>query len=194
MRQGEVQRDFEATAELLRRTADDCEPAIVAAAAVVEAALRAGKKVLVCGNGGSAADSQHFAAELMGHLSHDISRPAMAAIALTTDTSFLTAYANDESFDLVFARQVEGLGAPGDVLVAISTSGSSANVLAAVRTASAAGLKTIGLTGPEGELAGLVDTAVVVPSRDTQRIQEALLPVEHAICGMVEAALHGPHG
>ncbi len=155
-------------------------------------ALKAGNKVLLCGNGGSAADCQHMATELVGRLSREIERPAMAAIALTTDTSLLTAHANDHGFDGVFERQIEALGRPGDILVAISTSGRSENVRRAVRTARAMGIGTIGLMGNDGPLEHEVEHAVVIPDRDTQHIQEALLPVEHLLCSLVERALFGP--
>jgi D-sedoheptulose 7-phosphate isomerase len=146
---------------------------------------------LLCGNGGSAADCQHIATELVGRLSKDLDRPAMPALALTTDTSIITAYANDVGFEAVFARQVEAHGRRGDVLIAISTSGSSPNVMRAVETAKQRGLTTISLTGEGGPLAGQVDIAVVVPSKNTQHIQESLLPLEHLLCDLIESALYG---
>jgi D-sedoheptulose 7-phosphate isomerase len=143
--------------------------------------LRRGCKVLVCGNGGSAADAQHFAAELTGRYLKE--RRALAAIALTTDTSALTAIGNDYNFDYIFARQVEALGRPGDVLVGISTSGNSGNVIAAVEAARSLGVKTLGILGRDGgRLAGLVDDALVVPSRVTARIQEVHEMVFHFWC------------
>ena len=186
-----VRRAFESSAELQLRTGTECVEAILAAATMMEGALRAGNKVLLCGNGGSAADSQHMAAEMVGMLRRDFQRPALAAIALTTDTSLLTGYSNDVGFDAVFARQVEALGRPGDVLVCISTSGASPNVLAATRAAADAALGRIALMGAAGELAGLVDVAVRIPSADTQLVQEALLTVEHALCDLVERRIHG---
>lgn len=143
--------------------------------------LRRGCKILVCGNGGSAADAQHFAAELTGRYLKE--RRALAAIALTTDTSALTAIGNDYSYEQVFSRQVEALGRPGDVLVGISTSGNSGNVIAAVEAARSLGVKTVGILGRDGgRLAGLVDDALVVPSRVTARIQEVHEMVFHFWC------------
>ena len=165
--------------------------ALMRAADMVIASFREGGKLLLCGNGGSAADCQHIATELVCRLSKDLDRPAMPALALTTDTSVLTAYANDVGFESVFARQVEAHGRKGDVLIAISTSGSSPNVLRAVETAKQRGLTTISLTGEGGPLAGQVDIAVVVPSKNTQHIQESLLPLEHLLCDLIESALYG---
>jgi len=166
--------------------------ALSRAADAVVKSFRDGGKLLLCGNGGSAADCQHIATELVCRLSRDLDRPAMPALALTTDTSVLTAYGNDVGFESVFARQVEAHGRRGDVLVAISTSGSSPNVLRAVEIAKQRGLATIGLTGEGGRLAGQVDIAVVVPDRNTQHIQESLLPLEHLLCDLIESALYGP--
>jgi len=157
-------------------------------ASVIIAALRAGNKLLIIGNGGSAADAQHIAAEIIGRYKQD--RPAYAAIALTTDTSALTAIANDYGFENVFARQVEGLGARGDVLLALSTSGRSANILAALRTAREHGLTTIGFTGARGEALGaLCDQLLVAPSDDTPVIQQIHLAAAHGICDEIEQSL-----
>lgn len=153
-------------------------------------AIRAGGKILFCGNGGSAADSQHLAAELVGHLRRD--RRALAAIALTTDTSILTAVGNDYAFKDIFARQIQALGLPGDVLIGISTSGNSENVLVAAQTAQKQGLITIGLLGNTGgKIAPAVDHKVVVPSKDTQRIQECHILIGHIWMEMVEQELFG---
>jgi D-sedoheptulose 7-phosphate isomerase len=134
-------------------------------------ALRAGRRILVCGNGGSAADAQHFAAEIVGRFEKE--RRAYPAVALTTDTSILTAIANDYGYEAVFSRQVAGLGAPGDILIGISTSGGSGNVIRAVAAASDLGMTTIGLLGRDGgRLVGLVDHALVAPEETTARIQE----------------------
>ena len=161
--------------------------AIVAAAALIRDALAAGKKVLLCGNGGSAADAQHIAAELVGRFV--VERRGLPAIALTTDTSALTAIANDYGFDVVFARQVEALGAPGDVLIAITTSGRSKNVVAAVAAARAQGMKVIGLTGAAGaEFVRGCDGGVAVPSKNTARIQEGHITIGHVLCELVDAA------
>jgi D-sedoheptulose 7-phosphate isomerase len=149
--------------------------------------LRRGCKVLVCGNGGSAADAQHFAAELTGRYLKE--RRALAAIALTTDTSALTAIGNDYSYDYIFARQVEALGRPGDVLVGISTSGNSANVIAAVESARALGVRTVGILGRDGgRLANLVDDALIVPSQVTARLQEIHEMVFHFWCEALDEA------
>jgi D-sedoheptulose 7-phosphate isomerase len=176
------------SAALQRKTADRCAQSIVEVADLICHALRSGNKILLCGNGGSAADCQHIAAEFTSRLSKR-ERGALAAIALTTDSSFLTAYGNDYGFEGVFARQVEALGRPGDVLIGISTSGRSANVRRAVAAARARGMATIGLLGEGGPLENEVDKGIVVPDRDTQHIQEALLPVEHLICQLVEDAM-----
>ena len=162
---------------------------IAAAADLIANCFRRHGKVLLCGNGGSAADCQHMATELVSRLDSRRERPALPAIALTTDTSFLTAFANDSGFEGVFQRQVEALGAAGDVLFAISTSGNSANVLRAVETARQRKMATVGLTGEGGKLASAVEQAIVVPSRDTQRTQEAMLAIEHILSDLVETAL-----
>lgn len=161
---------------------------IVDAAAVISAACAAGGKVLVFGNGGSAADAQHLAAELVGRFERD--RAALAAIALTTDTSVLTSVANDYAFARVFARQVEGLGRPGDVAVGISTSGRSANVVLALETARALGLRTVALTGRDGGSAGTVaEVHINVPDDSAAAVQEVHRTLIHAICSIVETEL-----
>lgn len=158
------------------------------AVAVAARSLVTGCKIMLCGNGGSAADSQHIAAELVGRLQGE--RRALAAIALTTDSSALTAIANDYGYEQVFARQVAALGRAGDTLVAISTSGHSPSVLAAVRSASAAGIHTIALSGKGGgTLAPSCDVALVVPSDVTARIQEAHIVIGHALCFGIEREL-----
>ena len=174
------------SADIKRRTAEQCEDAILAAADLIAQSFRAGGKVLLCGNGGSAADCQHMAAEFVSRLSKDFERPGLPAIALTTDSSFLTAFANDCGFEGIFERQVQALGRPGDVLIGISTSGNSLNVIRAVRLAKTAGLRSIVLTGAGGQLPGLADVAISVPSTDTQHIQETHLTIEHLICWFVE--------
>ncbi len=159
-------------------------------AEVIVAALRAGKKLLIIGNGGSAADAQHIAAEIVGRYKQE--RPAYAAMALTTDTSALTAISNDYGFEQVFARQVEGLGQRGDVLLALSTSGRSQNILAALRVARERGLVTIGFTGLKGEALGAsCDHLLVAPSDDTPVIQQIHLAIAHGICDEIEQTLLG---
>lgn len=157
------------------------------ARAVIDA-LRAGGKVLLCGNGGSAADAQHIASELVGRFQRE--RRACAAIALTTDTSALTSVANDYGYPEVFRRQVEALGRKGDVLIAYSTSGNAENVLRAVDEAKELGIATVGMTGADGgKLAKAVDVAVHAPSNVTARIQECHAVIGHAVCDIVEEAL-----
>ena len=157
-------------------------------AAVIIAALRSGNKLLIVGNGGSAADAQHIAAEIVGRYKQE--RPAYAAMALTTDTSTLTAVANDYGFEQVFARQVAGLGRRGDVLLALSTSGRSPNILAALRAAKERGLVTIGFTGSKGEaLRSLCDHLLITPSDDTPVVQQIHLAVAHGICDEIEQTL-----
>jgi D-sedoheptulose 7-phosphate isomerase len=159
-----------------------------AIAQAIIAALRSGNKLLIVGNGGSAADAQHIAAEIVGRYKQD--RAAYAALALTTDTSALTAIANDYGFEQVFARQVEGLGRRGDVLLALSTSGRSPNILAALRSARERGLVTIGFTGSKGEtLRALCDHLLVAPTDDTPIVQQIYLTVAHAICDEIEQAM-----
>jgi D-sedoheptulose 7-phosphate isomerase len=150
--------------------------------------VSSGGKILIYGNGGSAADAQHIAAELVNRLDYD--RPPIPAIALTTDTSILTSIANDASFDLLFERQLRALGRSGDVVLAISTSGNSPNVLRATMAAREMGLKTICLSGRDGGgLARLADIALVVEAESTQRIQETHITVAHIVCELVERAL-----
>lgn len=161
-------------------------PVIDRAVSLLIETLEKGNKILLFGNGGSAADSQHIAAELVGKLI--VKRRALPALALTTDTSSLTALGNDFGYEAIFQRQVEALGQKGDVAIGLSTSGNSPNVLAAVKTARQKGMKTIGFSGRDGgPLAGLVDCAIVIPSDSTQRIQEAHITVGHILCELIEA-------
>jgi len=163
-------------------------PAAEAAASMI-ATLRAGGRILACGNGGSAADAQHFAAELVGRFERE--RAALGAIALTTDTSIVTAVANDYDFVRVFARQVEALGRPGDVLLGISTSGGSANVIAAFAAAKAGGLLTVALTGRDGGAVGAAaDIHINVPAASTARVQEVHRTLLHAVCALIERELY----
>jgi len=178
----ESARVKQALAETQRET-------IRAAADLITATFRSGNKVLLCGNGGSAADCQHMAAEFVSRLTKDFERPALPAIALTTDTSFLTAFANDCGYDDVFARQVQALGKPGDLLIGISTSGNSPNVVRAMAAAKAAQMRTLALTGDGGQMSRMADVVVAVPSANTQHIQEAHLVIEHILCELVENAL-----
>lgn len=160
---------------------------LVAAAMTTVTSLRAGGKLLAFGNGGSAADAQHLSAELVGRFERE--REALAAVALTTDTSVITAIGNDYAFDRVFARQISALGRPGDVAFGISTSGGSVNVLAALQEARARGLQTIALTGRDGGAVGrAADVHVNVPHDSTARVQEVHRTLLHAFCGLVERA------
>lgn len=180
------------SAEVKQLTADACRDGVIQAIDIIVDCYRNGGKVLFCGNGGSAADCQHLATELMIRLNHNIQRPALGAISLCTDPSNMTAGGNDIGFDQVFARNVEGLGAKGDVLIGISTSGRSRNVVLAVEAAQRKGMKTICLLGGSGgALRELCDVAIVVPSENTQRIQEAHITLGHIICESVEQLLHG---
>jgi D-sedoheptulose 7-phosphate isomerase len=166
----------------------DCVESVLAAAETMSSAFDLGGKVLIFGNGGSAADAQHFACELIGRFLRD--RRALPAIALTTDASTLTAIANDFGFDRVFVRQIEALGKPGDVAIAISTSGGSQNVLAGVECAKASGLRTIAFTGGDGGPVGAAaDVHVNVANTTTPRVQEAHRTLIHAVCDLIETRL-----
>jgi D-sedoheptulose 7-phosphate isomerase len=161
---------------------------VVRAAEAIGTACVAGRKVLVFGNGGSAADAQHLAAELLGRFERD--RQPLPVLALTTDTSLLTSVANDERFDRVFARQIEGLGQPGDVAVGISTSGGSPNVVEGLRTAATRRLRTVAMTGRDGGEAGtLAEIHINVPDSSAARVQEVHRTLIHAICRIVERGL-----
>jgi phosphoheptose isomerase len=177
------------SAEIQHQVAAKCVESILAVAALIADTFRSGGKLLLCGNGGSAADCQHMAAEFVNRLSRDFDRPGLPALALTTDTSVLTAFANDFGYEGVFERQVRALGKPGDALMGISTSGNSRNVLRAVKAAREMGMSTIGLLGARGALKDRVDYPIAIPSRDTQHVQEALLGVEHILCRLVEQDL-----
>ena len=185
----EIHAYLTAIAEIQHQVANACADSILAVANLISDVFRAGGKLLLCGNGGSAADCQHMAAEFVGRLTKDFERSGLPAFALTTDTSILTALANDCGFDGVFERQVRTLGRAGDVLIGISTSGNSVNVLRALEAARETGMKTVGLQGEGGGLTHRVDYSIMIPSRDTQHIQEALLSVEHILCHLVEREL-----
>ncbi len=173
-----------------QRLAEECASDIAASGAALAACAAANKRIFFCGNGGSAADSQHLAAELVVRLRSGIERRAIAALALTVDTSVLTAGGNDYGFDNVFARQIEAFGQPGDVLVAITTSGTSPNVVRAVEQAATQGVITVGLLGGNGgTLRSLCDYSVVVPSSVTARIQESHILIGHIWCEMIEEAV-----
>jgi len=178
-------QDHRALIDLLEQ---DLVPLIAEMSSLISAALTNGSKLLVMGNGGSAADSQHFVAEIVGRFKME--RRALPAIALSTDTSILTAIGNDYGFESIFSRQVEALAAPGDIVVGLSTSGNSPNVLKALRVARDRGCRTIGLLGKDGgSIRTVCDLALVVPSTDTPRIQEGHITIIHIVCDLVEKAL-----
>jgi len=183
-----IRQLFSASIEAKQEAAEALPEAILAGSELINASLRAGGKILSCGNGGSAADSQHFAAELINRFESE--RQALAAVALTTDSSTLTSIANDYDFDRIFARQVEALGRPGDVLLAISTSGNSSNVNAAIEVAHQNNMRVVALSGREGGamknlLAG-DDVEICVPAQSTARVQEVHLLVLHCLCDQID--------
>jgi D-sedoheptulose 7-phosphate isomerase len=180
--------------DLMARIADDARllGQLHAVVDACSACLRAGGKIMLAGNGGSAADAQHIAGELVSRFNYD--RPGMAGIALTTDTSILTAIGNDYGYEMLFARQIQALGQPGDVFIGYSTSGSSPNILQAADEARKRGLVCIGFTGNRrGSLVDKCDFVLEIPSASTPRIQEGHLVLGHIMCGMVEEAIH-PRG
>ena len=171
---------------------EKCKSDILRAADRIVDAFRKGNKLMLCGNGGSAADCQHIAAEFIIRLSHDINRPALPAIALTTDSSNLTAGGNDIGFVNVFSRNVEGLGKEGDVLLGISTSGNSVNILNAIETAKKMKITSIGLLGcGGGKIKDRTDMNIIIPSLNVQRIQEGHITVGHILCEIAERELYG---
>jgi D-sedoheptulose 7-phosphate isomerase len=181
---------FQRSIDTLKRAADDriLNSAIIAIAGAIAAAMRQGGKLMVAGNGGSAADAQHIAGEFLSRLNFD--RNPLPAIALTTDTSVLTAIGNDYGFENIFERQVRGLGRRGDVLLAVSTSGRSLNIIAALKAARQIGVTTIGFTGDgRQEMNALCDHVLSVPSNSTPQIQQVHIVAAHAICGLVEQQL-----
>jgi len=185
-----IAEKVEESASVLQRLAQ--EEAILSTIAEVSSAcvsaLKAGKKILFMGNGGSAADSQHLAAELVSRFEFD--RPGLPAIALTTDTSALTAIGNDYGFDRLFARQIEALGVEGDIIIGISTSGNSENINTGLKAAREKGLVLVGLTGnKQGTIKGLTDFLIEVPSANTAEIQVGHIVIGHTICGLIEKAL-----
>jgi D-sedoheptulose 7-phosphate isomerase len=188
-----LRQHFEEGTELRRKMAETMPAAIARAGSALAEALKKGRKALACGNGGSAADSQHFAAEIVGRFERE--RPGMPAIALTVDTSALTAIANDYDFDRVFSKQVEALGQPGDVLLGISTSGNSKNVIEAVKAAHARDMVVIALTGRDGGAMGRMlranDHHLNVAHPRTMRVQEIHLLAIHCLCEVVDNVIHG---
>ncbi|MBY0382835.1 MAG: D-sedoheptulose 7-phosphate isomerase [Xanthobacteraceae bacterium] len=192
MSEDRIAEHFQSSLDGLNRAiqSDELKTTTRAIAGLVADALRAGNKLLLIGNGGSAADAQHIAAEIVGRYKRE--RPGWAAIALTTDTSALTAIANDYGVEYMFSRQVEGLGREGDVLFALTTSGRSKNILAAIEVAKKIGITVVGFTGTKGESMRVVcDHTLIAPSTDTPVIQQIHMMVAHAICDEVEASLLG---
>jgi D-sedoheptulose 7-phosphate isomerase len=182
-------RDIEESRQTQRFVLEHLLEVIETAAEWMTECLRSGGKILFFGNGGSAADAQHLAAEIVGRFEQD--RPAAAALALSTDTSILTSVSNDYGFDHIFLRQIEGLGRQGDIALAISTSGQSANIVLGLEKARQMGLRTIGLLGKDGgPAAEKVDLSLIVPGR-TARIQEAHILIGHILCGLIEEGLFG---
>jgi D-sedoheptulose 7-phosphate isomerase len=172
--------------EVKEKMIKNCIGDLISASDMMYKAITRGKKILWCGNGGSAADAQHMAAELMGGLVSHERRP-IASIALTTDTSFITAWTNDTDYSTIFSRQVEGIGEPGDILIAISTSGNSRNIIQAIKTAEKKGLFSIILTGSQDSvISNMGNVQICIPSKNTQRIQEGHLLAEHILCERLE--------
>ncbi len=188
-RQKYIQDQLDDSAATKKKMFEACSSDVLKAVDAIFNALNNKKKILLCGNGGSAADAQHIATELVIRMSKP-NRPALPAIALTTDTSMLTAGGNDIGFDNVFSRQIEALGQSGDILIAITTSGNSENINRAIKEAKKRGLTVIGFLGKGGgDSKNLVDVPIIIPSNDTQRIQEGHITLAHIICGMIEDEL-----
>lgn len=184
----EIKSHFKQNIKLHKDSIEILAPDIAKAAGIIIQAFKEGNKLLLCGNGGSAADAQHIAAELVGRFKKE--RKGLPAIALNVNTSIITAVANDYGYDSSFFRQIEALGKKGDVLIGISTSGSSINVIRAVEIANSKGLKTIGLLGSDGgKLKNLVEVPIVVPSAETDRAQEVHILIGHIICHLIDLSL-----
>lgn len=182
----EIQESIETKGQVLKTLV----PQIEKSAKLMIEALKSGHQLFFFGNGGSAADAQHLAAELIGR--YRLDRRSLPAIALTTDTSILTSIANDYSFEVIFAKQIEGLAKSGDVAVGLSTSGNSRNVLVAMEKAKELGCKTVGLLGGDGgQIAKLVDVAITIPTKVTARVQESHITIGHVICGLIETEMFG---
>ncbi len=187
-----ITASFEESVAVKNESLDSCRKDIERAVEIIVHSYRQQGKLLLCGNGGSASDAQHLATELMIRLSHDIHRKALGAISLMTDCSNMTAGGNDIGFENVMSRNVEGLGRPGDVLVGISTSGNSPNVVKALQMAKSLNMKTIGFLGSGGgKMRSLCDVPIIVPSSNIQRIQECHILIGHTICELVEKILFG---
>ena len=179
------------SANVKKKVAEECLESILEATKLIIDTFKSGGKVLLCGNGGSAADCQHMATELVNALNKDFFRPTLPAFALTTDTSVMTSFANDYGFEGVFERQVQGLGKRNDLLIGISTSGNSRNVIRAMIAANAQKMHTLALTGDSGKLQEIANVTISVPSNNTQYIQESHIAIEHILCEIVEDYLFG---
>lgn len=187
-----ITEQLQESARVKTLTLEKCRTEIAKAVEMIVASQRNRGKLLLCGNGGSAADAQHLAAEMVVRLTHNIERPGLPAISLATDSSIMTAGGNDIGFENVFSRQVEALGHPEDVLLAISTSGNSPNIIKALEMARQKGVKSIGfLGGTGGKGKDLSDISIIIPSSSTQRIQEAHITIGHIIIELIERELHG---
>ena len=190
-----IREAMEAGIDLRRACVNSLDEPLLKAAETMVACLKGGGKILVCGNGGSAADAQHFAGELVNRF--EINRPGLAAVAMTHDASVITSIANDFSFDDIFSRQVEALGREGDLLLAISTSGNSANVIKAIDAAQAAGMETIALTGKDGGNIGKSEHVTVhlnIAHASTPRVQEMHITCLHILCSLVDESMFGAKG
>ena len=191
--QDKISNSIRESIETKQRVLDTFSVNIEQIAIMLANAIRNGGKILFCGNGGSAADSQHLAAELVVRLRSSFSRPAIPAIALTVDTSILTAGGNDFGFNYVFSRQIEALGNQGDILIAISTSGNSENIIQSIIAAKQKNIKVIGLLGGDGgKMKDLCDEMIILPSKTTARIQESHIMIGHLLCEIIEEELYKP--
>ncbi|OGB90801.1 phosphoheptose isomerase [candidate division WOR-1 bacterium RIFCSPHIGHO2_01_FULL_53_15] len=187
--QNRIAANLKESIEVKQQVIKSLVPQIEKAARAMIGALKNGNKVLFFGNGGSAADSQHLAAELISRF--QMERKSLPAIALTTDTSIITAIGNDYTFDNIFSRQIEGLAQKGDIAFGLSTSGNSKNVIAGLEKAKQLGCKTIGLVGSGGRIAAIAEIAIAVPSKNTPRVQECHITIGHILCSLIEQELFG---
>jgi len=182
----DIKKTIQNSIKIKQKMLKTCIEELNKASDIMYNSIKKGKKIIWCGNGGSAADAQHMAAELMGGLTSHNRKP-IASVALTTDTSFITAWSNDTEYSTIFSRQIEGIGKEGDILIAISTSGNSKNIIKAIKTAKKKKLITIILTGSNGgKILNLGDVKICIPSNNTQRIQEGHLLAEHILCEILE--------
>jgi D-sedoheptulose 7-phosphate isomerase len=186
-----IRESLKESSEIKLKVLDSCYDDILKIGDIFVECIKRGNKLLFCGNGGSAADCQHLATEFMVRLSHDVKRPAIGAIALTTDSSNITAGGNDIGFENIFARNVEGIGNKGDILIGISTSGNSENIIRAIKKAKEKGMITIGLLGKTGgKMKNECDYSICIPSENVQRIQESHITVGHILCEITEREIY----